>query len=43
MMPSCEISKEKVEQYRRKFDRCMACVQLLKNFDNFVDQDRWDA
>jgi hypothetical protein len=43
MMPSGEISKEKVEQYRRKFERCMVCVQLLKNFDNFVDQDRWDA
>ena len=42
-MPSGEISKEKVEQYRRKLERCMACVQLLKNFDNFVDQDRWDA
>lgn len=43
MRPKGELTDEKLEVYKRRFDRCMACVQLLKNFDNFVDEDRWDA
>mgnify|MGYP006950273915 CR=1 FL=1 len=39
---SGQLSEERKEYYTRKYEKCMACVTLLKSFTNFVDAERWD-
>jgi hypothetical protein len=42
LRPRGELTEDKLELYKKKYDKCMACVQLMDKFENFIDEERWN-
>jgi hypothetical protein len=36
------LTPEKIEQYKKKFEKCTLCVNLLNEFEDFVTEERWN-
>jgi len=42
MKPSGQVPADKLERYKKKFEKCTLCVNILNDFDGFVTEERWN-
>lgn len=41
--PSEGVSREKLDSYKRKFEKCSQGAVILESFTDFLNEERWDA